>query len=59
MLMRMTVGPMKSADDINDLVQPGSLRDLYTASQDESPLVLNVLDLPMGGLSIPSPPRFK
>lgn len=40
------------------MLQRGTLQDLLDHVQTESPVALNVLDLPLGGAAVPIPPMF-
>ena len=55
----ISVGTKKGDRNPDNLIQTGTLRDLYRSSQDhDNPLILNALDCPMGNASIPPPPAF-
>jgi len=59
LLSFISVGAKKGDRNPDNLIQTGTLRDLYTSAQDhDNPLILNALDCPMGNASIPPPPSF-
>lgn len=48
----------KKDDNSEAMLQRGTLQDLLDHAATESPVALNVLDLPLGGAAVPIPPMF-
>lgn len=40
------------------MIRPGTLRDLLSSARSDSPVALNVLDLPLGNAPVPIPPMY-
>lgn len=58
LIKALTDSNKKDAFDSEAMLRKGKLRDLLSSEDEESGIAKNVLDLPLGQVPVPIPPRF-